>query len=569
MSSSDRSMTDPLLPKPEVVRPGFFQRFSLPIDLSLMALVVAFFITSMVINKEQGFTQDKIVLGLLCAFIVLKLLFNHVPFTPITDSLLRIWVITVQVPLSRMGSTSKLVLGAICAVAIMVGVTFGLPVSPGSSRLVRLQSMFGLVVFLTLLVVTSKHRRHIAWRTVIVGLLMQFLLALFVLRSSVGYHIFTWLASFVSGYLEHSHDGYAFVFGTGIPGDGTQTFAFIGSFMPPLPANSTLVNVYGNQVPLAASFAQNVFPAIIFFCATVEILYYFGAIQWLIKKFATFFLHLMHISGAEAVVAAASPFIGQGENAMLVRPFINHMTKSEIHQIMTSGFATISGSVLYGYVALGVNPQYLITAAIMSVPCAIALSKIRYPETDEPLSRGKVEVPPRAEQEANFMQAAANGAGIGIHVSIIIIASLIAVLSLLSATNAFLSWLGAFVHIEGLALQTILKWPLIPFAWLMGVDGWSDIQVVAELLAVKLVANEFVAYEQFTHLANTLSVRSGVIITYALCGFANLSSIGMQIGVLVSLGPERKDDIASLSFSAMLTGAMSTCFSATIAGMLL
>jgi len=319
----------------------------------------------------------------------------------------------------------------------------------------------------------------------------------------------------------------------------------------------------------SSDFAGSVFPAIIFFCATVELLYYSGVLQVVIRKFATFFLYLMHTSGAESVVAAASPFIGQGENALLVRPFIKDMTKSEIHQIMASGFATISGSVLFGYISLGVSPQYLITAAIMSVPCAIALSKMRYPETEEPATKGEVKIIPLDDRHKanNALHALGNGAKTGMKIVLIIAASLIAVLSLLAALDAFLTWVGNFFYIDTLTVQTILSYPFYPIAWLMGVD-WSDVPAVSELLALKIAANEFAAYQQFVTIKDGMSARSQIIITYALCGFANFSSVGIQIGIFGAIAPTRLHDFSSLALSAMLTGAMSTCFSAITAGML-
>jgi len=277
----------------------------------------------------------------------------------------------------------------------------------------------------------------------------------------------------------------------------------------------------------------------------------------------------MGTSGAESVVAAASPFIGQGENALLVRPFVKDMTKSEIHQIMTSGFATISGSVLFGYISLGVSPQFLITAAIMSVPCAIALSKIRYPETEHPATQGKVHIIPQDERHraSNALQALGNGAKTGIKIVLIIAASLIAVLSLLATINAILTWFGHFFTIESLTLQKILSYPFYPIAWLMGVQ-WRDVPAASQLLALKLAANEFAAYSQFVLIKDTLTARTQIIVTYALCGFANFSSVGIQIGILGAIAPSRLQDFASLALSAMFTGALSTCFGALTAGML-
>lgn len=507
-------------------------RYSKWIRIVIVLVFLALAISAIAVRGKAS-ASDCVVLGIVCGTVILVALYPF--FTYDFSAHTKNAVERMRGPLSVVASTRGSLVAMVLVLIGMAAITMALPVTDNSSsRLSRAQSIFGLVVFLFLLFLTSNNRSAISWRTVWAGIGLQFLLALFVLRTWAGYHLFKWLSTQISTYLGYSAAGYEFLFGSA-------------------PSN----------------FAGSVFPAIIFFCATVELLYFFGILQAVIRKFAVFFLYVLGTSGAESVVAAASPFIGQGENALLVRPFVKGMTKSEIHQIMASGFATISGSVLFGYISLGVSPQYLITAAIMSVPCAIALSKIRYPETEESATQGEVKLIPQDERHRanNPLQALGNGAKTGIKIVLIIAASLIAVLSLLAAINASLTWFGDFFNIDHLTLQKILSYPLYPVAWMMGVE-WRDVPTTSELLALKLAANEFAAYELFVTLKGTLTARTQIIITYALCGFANFSSIGIQVGILGAIAPTRLHDFASLALSAMLTGALSTCFGAVTAGML-
>eukprot|EP00026_Physarum_polycephalum_P005821 Phypoly_transcript_05860.p1 GENE.Phypoly_transcript_05860~~Phypoly_transcript_05860.p1 ORF type:complete len:569 (+),score=54.39 Phypoly_transcript_05860:141-1847(+) len=494
-------------------------------------VTIGFLIAAVTVRGRAG-KVDCIVLGLVSAGIVL---FN---INPYLDGILKpeyfepLGILAERLSVLGKRKWSLVAMGVV--ILIIIAVVFALPIDPAATRLSRAQALLGFVVFLGLLYITSHDRKAVEWRTIWVGILMQFLLALFVLRTWIGFHIFKYISDLFADYLGFSQAGYSFLFGSN-----------------------------------GSAFASEVFPAIIFFCATVEVLYYLGALQAIIRKFAVFFRYLMGISGAEAIVAAASPFIGQGENALFVRPFVKDMTKSEIHQIMASGFATISGSSLFGYISLGMPPEYLITAAIMSVPCAISLSKLRYPETQVPLTKGKISEIPTDErhQYNNILQAFGSGAKTGIKIVLIIGASLVAVLSLLAAINAILTWLGRFFFIHTLTIQKILSYPLYIVTWLMGVE-WAEVPKASELLALKVAANEFAAYSEFAPIKATLTQRTQVIITYALCGFGNFSSIGIQIGILSALAPTRMDDIASLAFSAMVTGVFSSCFCALTAGML-
>jgi CNT family concentrative nucleoside transporter len=293
--------------------------------------------------------------------------------------------------------------------------------------------------------------------------------------------------------------------------------------------------------------------------------------QWVIKRFAWFFFTVMNVSGAEAVVATASPFVGQGESAILVRPYVDIMTDSEIHLIMTSGFSTIAGSVLALYASVGIPVQHMVTASIMSIPASMAISKLRYPETDEPVTRGRVVVDrgveDRGGKPANALHAFSNGAMFGLVVAGLVLANVLTIISLLYMVNGLLTWIGRGFGINSLTLQLILGYVFYPITFLMGVPR-NDILQVAQFLGTKLIANEFVAYLALTegqHGPHPVSDRSFLISSYALCGFANLGSLGIGIGVLTALGPSRAKVITRVGPSALICGFLSTMQAACIA----
>ena len=273
------------------------------------------------------------------------------------------------------------------------------------------------------------------------------------------------------------------------------------------------------------------------------------------------------------MVAAASPFIGQGESAMLVRPFVPHLTLAELHQVMTSGFATISGSVLVAYISLGLNSQALVSSCIMSIPASLAVSKMRYPETEGTLTAGRVVVPDDDEhRSANALHAFANGAWLGLKIAGMIVATLLCIIALLGLINGLMTWWGHYININNppLTLQLVLGYICYPIAFLLGVPRGPDLLKVAELIGVKIVANEFVAFTDLTTLERytEMSPRSRLIATYALCGFGNFGSLGTQIGVLSQIAPGRSGDVSRVALSALFSGVLSTLSSASIAGLL-
>jgi CNT family concentrative nucleoside transporter len=504
-------------------------------SLAYFIIFTGFLAAAYALQVPKGYNQENLILGLVYAFFCLKLLFTYVPFSYVLDPFMKC-VRLVGDPIMRIRRLYRILGYAFFVTAVIVVTVFCLPEDAESPRLRRLIALFGMLVFLFVIWCCSNNRKKINWNTILTGTLLQFLLALFVFRCSVGHDIFNWASNFAQGYLAKAWYGTDFIFGDTV-------------------ANSGI-------------FAVSVFPTLIFFAATVQILYYYGALQFVLERCAKVFMAILQTSGAESIVAVASPFLGQSENALLIKPFLPYLTRSEMHQVMTSGFATISGSVLYGYIAMGVSGEALLTSCIMSIPCSIVVSKLRMPEDDVPLTAHEVRVPPSDEKPANALHAAGSGAATGMNIALLMCANLISLLALLYTANAFLTWLGNFLTIHELTLQLITGYIFVPVAWLIGTDD-KDVVAVGQLLATKVWANEFVAYEALTTTyVGVLSARSTIVVTYALCGFANLGSVGMQIGVLSTLAPKRSGDIARIALSACLCGAFSTWISAAIAGML-
>ncbi|KAI9730700.1 MAG: hypothetical protein M1834_005669 [Cirrosporium novae-zelandiae] len=435
----------------------------------------------------------------------------------------------------------KVPAGALLTIAVYLIGSFCSPESKDNTRANRGISLLGLVIFTFVLWATSANRKAIKWRTVIVGYLSQFIVALFVLRTGVGYDIFHFISTLAEDLLGFAGDGVEFLTNT---------------------ATSNL-----------GWFLVSTIPAIIFFVSIVQLLFYWGVLQWIVLKGVVFFFWLMGVSGAEAVVATASPFIGQGESAMLIRPFVPHLTTAELHQVMTSGFATIAGSVLVAYIAMGVNAQALVSSCVMSIPASIAISKLRYPETEESLTAGRVVIPEDEDPDnksVNSLHAFAKGAWLGLKIGGTMMTNLLCIIALIGLLDGLLTWWGRYLDIEDLTIEMVVGYICYPIAFLLGVPRNGDIYKVARLIGMKLVTNEFVAYTdlQTDDYYSDLSSRSRLIVTYALCGFANVGSLGIQIGVLSQLSKRRAGDVSKIAFSALLSGALSTLTSASIAGMI-
>lgn len=520
--------------------PTSYERFRPFILVGLALLILGWWISSIVLPA----TRHRWIVQTFWAWtFILIIAFRFVPTSVVSKPVATVWNPVVARPWDRLPRKVKLGLGWLALLAIVFGSAFGFPLPQGTSYGGRAISVLGLFVFQFGFWLTSHRRSEVPWQTVIVGLFFQQAIALFVLKTDAGFQIFKWIAFLASDFLEQSQVGAIFFFD-----------------------EDTVVTKHW--------FFAGVLSAIIFFIAFVQMLYYLGVMQWIIKHFAWFFFKTMNVSGAEAVIAAASPFIGQGESACLVKPYVDFMTESEIHLAMTSGFSTIAGSVLLAYISLGVPAQNLITSSVMSIPASIAASKLRYPETEEPVTRGRVVVD-RGEagpdSPANSLHAFSQGAIFGLVVAGLVLANVLTILSLVAAINGLLTWIGKGFGIHALTLQLILGYVFYPVTFFLGVPR-GEIINVSRLLATKLVANEFSAYLSLKAIMSgddPLSYRSWIISQYALCGFANLGSVGIQIGVLSAMAPSKAKIISRLAVSAMICGFITTMQTAGIAGMLI
>ncbi|RPB08227.1 hypothetical protein P167DRAFT_494437 [Morchella conica CCBAS932] len=517
---------------------GLYRKYRVFVHAFIFCLFTGWWIASLVLHRAD---KNWVVPFLFWLCIALRILTIYLPVSLFFKPIQTLWKHTAVRFVTFVPSKLRTPLSAVLVIGVYLIGAFASPESLNNTRDNRAVSLFGMLVFVGVLWATSKHRAHVKWHTVLVGMLMQFIIALFVLRTGVGYDIFHFISGLAESLLSFAKDGVAFLTST--------------------------------EISQLGMFFISVLPAIIFFVALVQLLYYWGILQWFIGKFAVFFFWSMQVSGAEAVVAAASPFIGQGESAMLIRPFVPHLTLAEIHQVMTSGFATIAGSVLVAYIGMGINPQALISSCVMSIPASLAVSKLRYPETEESLTAGRVVVPQDASEEkpANALHAFANGAWLGLKIAGMIMSTLLCILALLGLCNGLLTWWGRYLNINDppLTVELIVGYICYPIAFLLGVSRDGDLYKVAQLIGTKLIANEFVAYTRLQQEPEfeTLSDRSRLIATYALCGFANIGSLGTQIGVLSQVAPSRAGDVSRLALSALVAGAISTLTSASVAGL--
>ena len=416
----------------------------------------------------------------------------------------------------------------------------------------RLFSLFGMVVILAIAWALSTDRKAIRGRTVAWGLGLQLVLALFVLKTPIGQEVFSWVGAKITRVLNLSYVGSDFVFGPlGIQGGGQ------------LPVK------VGDLTGTAAQgfiFAFQILSTIIFVAAMFAILYHLGVMQLIVRAVAKLMTRLMGASGAESLNVAASIFMGQTEAPLTIRPFLNKMTQSELMCVMTAGMAHVSGSIMAAYIAFGVEAKHLLAAVIMTAPGTILLAKMLVPETGTPETAGTVKLEDQ-RTDANVIGAAARGTSEGLHLALNVAAMLISFLSLVALVNLLLGKLGGLVGVS-LSLQSILGYAFMPMALVMGVP-WKDAFVIGDLLGTRMVLNELIAYARLGTLKETLDPRTFTIATYALCGFANFSSIGIQIGGIGALAPERKQDLARLGLRALLAGTFANFLTACIAGVLL
>ncbi|KAF8540647.1 Na+ dependent nucleoside transporter C-terminus-domain-containing protein [Trichophaea hybrida] len=499
---------------------------------------VLWWIASLCLHRHD---KNWVIPFLLWLSIFIRIVTYYVPARLVMIPLRFVWKYSAVRIMKMVPEKMRIPAAAFLVFAIYMVGSFASAEHPQNTRADRAISCLGLLIFIFVLWATSHKRSAIKWHTVIVGMLTQFIIALFVLRTGVGYDVFNFISLLPRSLLSFAKSGVAFL--------TNQTVAQQGMFF------------------------FSVLPAIVFFVSLVQLLYYYRILHWFVEKFAVFFFWSMKVSGAEAVVAAASPFIGMGESAMLIKPFVPHLTMAEIHQVMCSGFATIAGSVLVAYLGMNISPQALISSCVMSIPASLAVSKLRYPETEESLTAGNVTIPhDDTETSANGLHAFANGTWLGLKIAAMILGTQMCIIAFIALIDGLLTWWGNYLNIDHFTLEMILGYLLYPVSFLLGVSRTGDdIYRVAQLIGIKLVANEFVAYTALQNDAAyaLLTDRSRLIATYALCGFANLGSLGIQIGVLQQVAPGRGGDVSRLAVSALLSGALSTLTSASVAGMVL
>ncbi|WP_263416559.1 NupC/NupG family nucleoside CNT transporter [Terriglobus albidus] len=406
----------------------------------------------------------------------------------------------------------------------------------------RFTGLLGLVTLLGVAYVLSTNRKAIRWRTVGWGLGLQLLFAFLVIKWTVGQHILATCSSFITSFLGHSVDGSSMVFG-------------------PLGDPKSPLNI----------FAFAVLPTIIFVSAFFAVLYHLGIMQWVIRGMAWVMQRTMGTSGAESTNVAASIFMGQTEAPLTIRPFLNGATRSELMTIMTSGMAHVSGGIMAAYISFGIHAKDLLSAVIMTAPGTILLSKMLVPETEVPATAGTVHMPPQDGEHSkeNLIGAIARGTIDGGQLAFNVAIMLISFLALVGLANGIMSGIAKHIPFPP-SLNAVLGFLCAPVAWLIGIP-WHEARTVGDLLGTRAILNEFIAYKNLGDLANAhgISARSLSIATFALCGFANLGSIGMQIGGIGALAPSRRNDLARLGLRAMLAGTMANLVSASIVSMLI
>ncbi len=403
----------------------------------------------------------------------------------------------------------------------------------------RLISLLGLAVMIMIAYGLSTDRKSINWRTVISGVILQLLFGVLILKTSAGRMVFETAKDFFSGLLSYTNQGTNFIFGS------LNSFPKVGFV-----------------------FAIMVLPTIIFVSSLMSILYHLGIMQFIIKIVAKVMSKVMGTSGAESLATAANIFAGQTEAPLMIRPFLAKMTNSELMALMTGGMATVAGGVLAAYVGLGVDAGHLLAASVMSAPAALVCAKLMVPETEKSVT-GNGEITMTVERNAeNIIDAAAHGAGEGLSLALNVGAMLLAFIALVALVNGLLGSLGGVVGFPTLSLELIGGYLFWPIAFLIGVPA-NECMIVGTLLSKKLVLNEFVAYLDLQKNLALLSPRSITISTYALCGFANISSIAIQLGGIGALVPERRSDLARLGVKCLIAGTLACLMTACIAGLLI
>jgi CNT family concentrative nucleoside transporter len=416
----------------------------------------------------------------------------------------------------------------------------------------HLISLFGLLVLLVLAWLVSSRRRVLCWRVIVGGVLLQLVIALVMLRTPPGQWLFSGVEAFFDQLNAWVEEGSGFLFHINPPGESAAAQA---------PPRRTLL----------WTFAYSALPTIIFFSSLMAVMYHLGIMQQVVRGMAWVMQFTLGTSGAESLATAANVFVGHTEAPLVIRPYLARMTRSELNAMMVGGFATVSGGLLAAYHSMGINAGHLVTASVISAPAALVIAKLMQPETEIPETRGNVTaVIPR--KATNVLEAAAVGAGEGMKLAINVAAMLIAFLALIAMLDSLVGMIGGWFG-QQWTIEAGLGYLFAPLAWLMGIPS-HDCLKAGELLGLKTVANEFIAYEELGGAeigegAGQISQRSQYILTYALSGFSNFAAIGIQIGGIGGLEPERRGDLARLGLRAMFGGLLACCMTACIAGMLI
>ncbi|XP_023241997.1 solute carrier family 28 member 3-like isoform X2 [Centruroides sculpturatus] len=423
---------------------------------------------------------------------------------------------------------------------IVLGLTIFLIIDSANNRY-RLLSFSGLFVLILFGYLFSAHRKHIIWRQTLWGCLLQFIFGVMVLRWDTGREILETFANKVDVFLGYTDYGSKFVFDYLATGE-----------LKDLPKQNTI-------------FAFKVLPVVLFFSFFTSILYYYGIMQILVLKVGWFLHKTIKTTACESVTAAANIFLGLIETPLLIKPFIGFMTKSEIHAVMTGGFATIAGGVMAAYISFGVNATHLLSASVMSAPAALSFAKLFYPETEETKTSIK-HIKVEKGTEKNVLEAAVNGVTSAVNIVVNMAVNMIAFLAFVNFLDGTISWFGSLLGYEYITFDWIVSKCFIPISIIMGIE-WKDAEHVANLVGIKTIVNEFVAYQKLGELkkANKISKRSEYIATYALCGFSNISAIGIQMGALIAIAQNKKSDIATVSVRALIAGSFACFMTACIA----
>jgi concentrative nucleoside transporter, CNT family len=420
----------------------------------------------------------------------------------------------------------------------------------------RFTGLLGIILILGIAYLMSNNKKAINFRTVGVGLALQFALGVFILRTSIGKTVFYTIGQWVTKIINFSDEGAKFVFG-------------------PLAQNALVAKAFGFLKPDGSLntgagfiFFFKIIPTIIFVAVLVNIFYHLGIIQVIIRWLAKGMKFLMGVSGAEALSNISSAFVGQVEAQIMIKPYLKGMTLSELTASMSGSYACIAGGVMATYIQFGVAAEYLIAASIMAAPGALAIAKIIYPETEESETKGTVKLEVKKEY-TNLIDAISAGCSDGLKVGMNVLAMLIGFLALIALINFLFSKVGGMFNYAELSLDTILGYLFSGFAWCMGVPK-EDIVQAGSLMGTKLAANEFVAYLKLSPMiqSHALSPKTIAIVSFALCGFANFGSLGIQIGGISALEPSRRADLTKVAVRALIAGTLASYMSATIAGIL-